>query len=93
MSLCTMTRSGHPGRTVMVGCTLRLRSTRRWPARLSFPPQRPSAVLACLAEDKRGVTLSTRPAAISDASELGIETVLRHASPGLRCSTLGEMAW
>ena len=29
-----MTRSGQPGRTVMVGWTLRLRSTRRWPARL-----------------------------------------------------------
>ena len=33
-----MTRSGQPGRTVMVGCTLRLRSTMRWPARLVVWP-------------------------------------------------------
>ena len=36
MSLLTMMRSGHPGRTVMVGWMLRLRSVMRWPTWLAL---------------------------------------------------------
>jgi hypothetical protein len=43
-------------------------------------PQRASTVLAGLPKHERGVALSTGTSRISDASELGIEVVLGHAT-------------
>src|SRR5690606_16178391 len=82
MSLWTMTRSGQPGRTVMVGWTLRWRSTRRWPARL---------VVDCVESwSARMRSLSPEPRELAADTKHGRQRDTLQQLPGVKVDLIGE---